>query len=1500
MTHDTQRLTSGKGDLLARIRAVWQREQRLRFAEGALFFVRWAIPMFLVAVLIDWLFKAPAPVRTAMLVVVLGVPLRKAWRAGWRLLRPFDAKRTALQIEEQKGGMESLFVTAVQLRGARRPDGTSEALSELACRNAEDAAGSINAREAIPFQTLKRPAWIALGIAVALGLLSLPYGPLLLAGMGRLFTPWRAVLYPTQTQLELTSGDIVVQEGNPVHIAARISGVVPRTARLALRTGEERPHIRKLDIAGGACEYRIETAFRSFHYHLRAGDARSDWHRVHVVASPRIAHADVRLAYPAYTDKPTETVEALTLTVPETTRIRWTLSLESAVRKATLDIPGQDPVPLTISPDGRTVTFERVATESRAYAFTWVEREHGFSFKSPSHYLQVAPDHPPSVELTSPKRDVYALLGRKLNLAFRGRDDYGIGESVVTYRVDKTEEKRVAFTPANPIDGTEQVIAWDYRSALTNLAVGQSITFAVELADRCPPPGGPHRVRSEARRIQFMSREDYLAQVEKQKNRLLSRLRTIYREERSVHEEILRLDPADPIFWQTCRLEAVRQDLMRERVKEMAAEMLDLTDDLAANSITNQTMTAALDQLRTDLLGIADEHVARAATALRQPVSQQDTSGSDKAHAAHAVNTAARELGLLVLQLGYEDAADVMARELYATAQAQASLRLRTIMKSDNATELADEQKGEGTWLTRLFAASPRERESTPKDALIAFTLTRLVKQMVNGGIDQRLHDAADLIVKDKSTDAARLQSDVIAALARAAFRLRVGAEREALKHAIEQFRSQAVSQATLRKELATLDETTFKKRRMELRDTQTGLQRRLQLLLMPEIPAPRLRLFDEAPPAPPPAIDLLAAADSAMKRAADALAGGDRKAADKALADADTIFGQLADIASERVAVMTQPVRVDRLILAIGSTDKRLEQYGERQLSLLENTEDAAADGTKSNYLVDQQEGIAKALDELRRDLVAEFQASPRPTEHSQALPARVEDAVHAMRRAVPLLKSNKPDDSIPHEKAALAIIKDARALNTEHGTNLNTYADSLWIDSVAVAPIPYVKEIEEEQRDMLETTRKTKPEDLPRFAFAQTNLICAGNAILAALDRIAHLVEPGTVMQFAKSSMDSATVALRDKDVDKALDAQNHIVETLGKLRNALDNVSLQYEYVRQITEALHETIPEGTLIREEQRRLREKTTPKADAADLAKEQAALVARAKDYAGLIEKITGLKPVDAVQRHMAEAEKALKGKDPSAAVDAMAQAEGALTKSSESLLTLMKYLPGVLAPPAQPEPQEITLLKKVLAMAGNQKAMYHTSCAAAPADLPDCEPKLRTFESACTSFIEQSKGHRLPPPPPVNTPGRAPAAVAPSTSQPLADFHVDLVAAKQHLATAAASARARNRAETVSSQLRAVECFRRWVVNYTVTFYRPPPENVGQDFVFTKNPILEERAFRVFTQGVVTGKRPPDGKSDWEVLGKRDRAALNENFARELPLEYRAILKDYYERLAR
>ena len=49
-----------------------------------------------------------------------------------------------------------------------------------------------------------------------------------------------------------------------------------------------------------------------------------------------------------------------------------------------------------------------------------------------------------------------------------------------------------------------------------------------------------------------------------------------------------------------------------------------------------------------------------------------------------------------------------------------------------------------------------------------------------------------------------------------------------------------------------------------------------------------------------------------------------------------------------------------------------------------------------------------------------------------------------------------------------------------------------------------------------------------------------------------------------------------------------------------------------------------------------------------------------------------------------------------------------------------------------------------------------------------------------------------------------------------------------------------------------------------------------------------------------VDGEADQTGETDWGVFGRRERAALNENFARELPLERRDMLRDYYERLLR
>jgi len=1486
--------------------------------EGALAFVRWGLMLFLAGGFTDWMIcrwltDVPAVGRSALLLVVLGVPLYKAWCAGWKYVRPFNATRTALQIEEQNGGMESLLVTALQLSDTARRHGTSDALCDLTCRKGEESAAGIRPKDTVRFQSFRRPVVRAFIAALLFLLVATTNGPLVVAGLGRIFAPWLAITYPTRTRLELAETDLVVQEGKPVRIAARVSGVVPRKAKIALRTGKGRPRVRKLPIVDGECEYPIETAYRGFTYHWTAGDARSPRHTVEVVSTPNIEHAEVRLDFPEYTKRPPETVESLTMTVPETTRIGWTLSLDRAVREATVQFAGQDAVPLDISDDGRKVQFEQVATESRAYGFSWVEREHGFVFASPNNYLQVAPDRPPRVELTSPERNVYATLGRKLDLAFRGRDDHGVAESLVCYRIDKREENRLPFTPAKPIDGTEQVIDWDYRSVLTNLVIGQTVAFVVELADSYPGEKGPHRVRSEARRMQFMSMEDYLVQAEKQRQRLLSRLRTTYREERKVHEVVMRLDRSDPVYIQTCQLEAVRQDMMRDRLNKLSGEMLNLTEDMTANGVTNQAPIASLVQLHADLQRISADHVSGAASALRALAGESDSKGDHAvalARAVHRVNSAARELGLLVLQLGFRDAADVMAREMHAACESQALLRSRTMTPGTrdsvtapgkpggDARELANAQERLREWLSRLLAASPRGRESTIDEALIEFTLTRMVKQLINGGIDAGLGKAATLIGDGKPAQAARLQSEAIAALLKAEFRLRVGAEREALARALDLIESQGDAQEKLRLEVKGFDERTFKRKRAELSGAQAALHGNLQLLLMPEIPARRARLFDEAVPLPPPAVDLLAMTDAAMVKAVAHLEQGDREAAEKAQAKVESSFAELAEIVNKRIVEMTQAVRMGRLAYSAREMDERLGRFGERQLSLLEKTEDAAAKGTESEYLVAPQGALADAVDEFAAEMAGRIGTAAMPSDNALALPGRIDEALQPMRKADSLLQDNKPGEAIKHQKTAIAALAAVRELFEEHAKSIDLYADMLTRTKEAVAPSSYVWEIEDEQRDMLAVTRKAKADDMPALALPQKNLVHAVDAILAALDPIAHMVKSGIVMLFAKEDMDSAGIALEEKDPEEAIDAQSYIVETLGELRSKIDAVIPQYLYVLEVIEALHETLQEGVLIREAQRRLRERVSARAaNAAVLAKEQGSLRARAEAYSKLIDEIAGLGVFVSSVAHMAEAEKQLKAGDMAAAVGPVGQAELTLEEDTVTVLKAMEMVVKLLAAPgpAWEPPPGLVQLKEVLTMAARQKDLYRESHAAEPQLLKDYEPKLRELEKACGAFVVREKQSRKPVAEEAGG-GNAPE-VAPS-----GNLHLKLVAAQGRLATAAAAARALDRTKLVTEQKLAATALRQFIAAKALEFYVPPPgpgppqpPGGGSD-IFIEN----DGDMLIFLPGAVSGKRPPDGKLDWEVLGKRDRAALNENFARELPLEYRAILKDYYERLAR
>lgn len=1510
----------------ARLRSVWRRDRTLHRTAGLLTFFRWALLLFLVGMAVDWLFGLPSAGRVVLLVALLSCALYKAWHSGWRHLRRFDASHAALRVEKKHGGLESLLVTAVQFGDPRSIVGGSEALREKTCLLAEEAAGPLRPEEAVSYKRLRRFALLVLIPLLTIGGFAVVNGPFLAAGFGRIFAPWLAIEYPTRTLIKIENGDRIVKEGEGLRLVAEISGEVPESVKIILRTGKGKPRERKLAVTNGLSEYEAETVFRSFDYRIAAGDAESDWHTVQVVSAPRIERAEVTLEFPEYTRRPVETAEALTLTVPEGTKIQWKLALDRAVGKAEFRPAEGEASPLEVRADGRSVTMEQVAAESRAYSFGWVDKEHGFAFSSPRHYLQVAPDRAPGVDLTSPAGNLFATLERDFEFAYRGRDDHGIGEVAIIYRVNKTGETKVVLPAPELGDGGEQKIDWNYREVLQDLVVGDTVSFAVEVADRYPEPDGPHRVRSDTRRVQFLSKEDYLAQIEKQKRRLLTQIRTIYREERGVHDLVRRLDPSADVFVQACQLEAVRQDLMRERLGAIRGRIDAMVEDLAANKVFEEAESAALVKLGADLTRIADAHVRRAASLLRALATVPDGGGDDRnpAVAIAMVDSAARELGLVVLQLGFAEASDVMARELHATAQTQATLRLQTITGNEAGRgDIEEAQTRLAKETARLLAATPRNKESTSIDALIAFTLSRLTNDLIRSGADAKMREAAALVSKADPNRAASLQAEVIASLLQAEFRLRVGAEFEALTIARDFFTAQAAGQKTLREEAGALTTEEFAEQESAIAQAQSGLQRQVQLLLMPEIPAHRPKLFDAAAPAAPPVDSLLTEADSAMGAATAQIKAGDREAAAGHQQGAETAFAELAEITRGRMQAMTQQERMTASVKSFAKQATQLFMIEERLLVLLEQVEDAADDEVHIAFLTTSNQALAEDAEGFRRTIALWNESQGSPGEEYLPLLDSLARIARAVAAASPLLKDNKPDDTIELQEQALDAIEEAAALIEELTKTRSAFAGVLENTGNALAPSPLLVEIEDEQAELTAVTKKAKPEEYPGLVIPQKNLIHAVDAVLSSLDPLAHKIESGTVMLFAKEDMDSAAIGLEEDDVEDTLDAQSFVVESLQKLRATIDKVTPEYRYIREVTGFLYEVVPRSGVIRTEMRQRQEGEEGAPDAEELKD-------RMERFGGDLKKLTGEQRYADTTAGLVDVIWPVTSSETE-----VEEALDALVDDTAEMQLLMENLAYLIAPPPlgaiiEEPSDEVKMLHAALSVAAHHKDLSRKTQSSAQDQLTGLAEQQRKLASQCKALFPPPPPPAPEPPAPVEPPVEpapepppeddAPAepevepadvatepdepapvlepdaAPAPAPAQPAP--HPNIGAAHRHLSEAAASLESGERDAAIASQQQAADALRYFILEYALKYVAVPPPGPPADPAPSDDAAPDDDELLLFMPGALTGERPKGGRLEWQVLGRRDRAALNENFARELPLEYRAILKDYYERL--
>jgi hypothetical protein len=1467
------------------LRAVWQRRQRKNLIAGLLAFARWFVPLFFLAVIIDRFTYLPGWVRAIVALALLVAASLQAWRHGWALLRGFDATGTAKEIERSVGGMDSLLVTAIQFKKSGAAPGTSAAMWEFTQRKAEAAAGKVSPKEIVTLRDLRKPLRIAGGLAAVLLVLTILNGPFLAAGLGRMFTPWLTIAYPTKTKIALGAGDLVVKEGAAAKVEIRLSGSVPKTAKLSLQTGEGSPRDLELEVTDGICTYEIASASRNFTYRVKAGDARSDWRQVRVIPAPRLAKVKVDLDFPDYIDRPTETVEALTLTVPEETKVSWQLTLDTPIREATLHRDGAEDMPLEVGADGRTLTLSEAATASRGYSFSWTENEHGFDFTSPRYFLQVASDQAPRVELTSPESNLNAMLGRPLELEVRAQDDHGIGTTTITYRVNRRPEKTITLpAPVRSGEGTQK-LDWDYREELPDLQIGDTVSFLVEVADKYPGEGGPHQVRTESRRITFLSREEYLAAITKQMERLLTRVRTLYRQERAAHELALALDPSSDSFIPTCQLEAIRQEMVREQLTSTSDEVQALLEDIAANQISDAVESGSLATLRDTLRSIATDHVARAADLLRAQVGAKTR---EPQPAISAVNEAARQLAGLVLQRDIDAAREVFARETHMLARELAGLRLRLITATpDQAEALAKDSEKVAAWTDELLDKLTAGMRYD-KRPLAVLGLNRRIHELRTRKITDAIRGAAKLAQEGKISEAATAQYPLIRPLLEAEFTMRTGSEFALIRDLREQLASLIAAQ----QELLTTCEglADLGERAPELKQRQAKLRDALVLASLPVIPAPRTRLFDLVFPPAPPTDELRLRTEALMTAAVSHLEGGTK---DQAVASQREAIGSLRELdtilARWSAELAQKALGVSALVSDATNRAGYLEQLETRQINLLEQTEEAALDEKNPEALTEDQETLATEIKDFQKELSG---GESGPAREALPLLGRLEAVAKAMNLATAALKEKRGEEALePQEEAAVALT-EARALAEGQLMQLNLLQQLIAFEQAVGKASEGMADIVGGQNDLITATEAATEEELPPLLPPQKNLLACLTDIAPSLDVVAARLDVGTPLVFAASDVEDALLAMEDGDGEDAAEIQGVAVESLTKVQGLVAEIATQTGYVAEIVEFLHEAESDAALLIFRQRQLRENT---GDKESLAKQQA-LASETANYGRILTQVAGTIDFDQIDEklkeklgdidltidfgapaaHMENAAKILQSGQP--ATDEMMAAEKALNSNSEQLLVIISMLNGLPAiPVTNADPPELHRLIAVLDMASKHRHLLRQTEGTADKDLPALAKAQSKLAEAAAKFT-------------------ATEPEGPSVHPLLVDAHGQMV-------PIAGSLTASRKADASTAQQAADQTLRHFIIEQALILNTAtPPASASSDPVESESETddLYESDTVGFVADFVSGEAPKDKKSEWEILGTRNRAALNQNFARELPLEYRATLKDYYERVAK
>jgi len=796
-------------------------------------------------------------------------------------LRPLSLEAAAVYVEAKHPELYNNLISSLQVPEAleRQPaTGISRTLVERLLDITRQQV-EVLAREAlVEWKDVRRQLGMVAPLAMAaLGLAWLA-PQLLIDSASQLLNPFSA-LTPHQTVLTLGDYPRRILMGHPLTVQVMAQGMAPAEVRLrSWHAGKEKEREdRMLSQGQGLFSHTFSGLRTPVKFQATARGTTSEMGEVDVVVAPAVGDFRVRYQYPDYTQLPpkveegTGHIEALA-----GSEVRIDMSANKPMAEGKLVFDDETQLPLIVRADG-LLRATAIITRPGGYRVEVTDTD-GFTNEDKLHYqIHIIPDAAPQVDLLSPAPELEIEEGHVIPLEYEARDDFGVKDVTLVYRVGHLGEKRLVVDRVDELSTNyRSKYHWDVTGLLNE--AGEVITYHVEVWDN-DTVSGPKSGVSKTHVLRLKSRAEEHRRLAELQEEVMGKLADLLADQLDLNNQTAELaqeprtqDPSRGQELESRQAEIQQQardlvsqldQMLQMMEKDYLSEYTRYEDMRTLRNHLNYTENTLMQGARQQLAPQASQPMPQRQPQQRQPQSappsaqqdQQERSGLEQALAKQeAAQSELERLALYAQDIGkrakmrdLENLAQRMARTQNNLLDSLSELE-KLGREMDQATREA--LRRELDTLEQAMRDLMEALSQLPSELPDEFLNSEALQDLDIGQMLQTLQQLREALEKGDLAEAQRLAQDLLRSLThmlaalqgaqRFAQSMPFGRQQSSMERSVSELEKIAQEQSEILRDTSGVDKELrrrinaqqrqeFDQLQQALRDTIQQAQQRLQ-----------------------------------------------------------------------------------------------------------------------------------------------------------------------------------------------------------------------------------------------------------------------------------------------------------------------------------------------------------------------------------------------------------------------------------------------------------------------------------------------------------------------------------------------------------------------------------------------------------------------------------------------------------------------------------------------